>query len=372
MKMRKYMVFALGAVLLVGCSSDKKAQLQELIKQRTQLDKQITALQNELEAENGKPKEKITTVAVKSINPALFKHFVEAQGMVESDNNVFIPAQAQGIVKRILVDEGDFVKKDQLLAQLDDEILVRNRAELVTGLELATTVYERQKRLWEKKIGSEIQYLQAKNQKESLEKKLAALDEQIALYKITSPINGVVDKVTLKEGEAAAAGYGAVRVVQPGKLKITASLSERYVGNVKVKDVVDVKFPSSNTVFSHRITAISQVIDPNNRTFDLEIRLPKALNEVKPNMMAVLTINDYTNEEALTVPLNVVQKDADGKFLFVVEQKGNNWVAQRRAITTGLYYKNRVEILQGLKDGDKVIVSGFSDLGSGQTVSIEG
>jgi len=372
MKTRKYMVLALSLALLAGCSTDKKTQLQELIKQRAELDNQITTLKKELEATNGKPQEKSTNVEVTSLKAGEFKHFVEAQGMVESDNNVFVPAQAQGIVKHIHVNEGDYIKKDQLLVELDDDILQRNRAELVTGLELATTVYERQERLWEKKIGSEIQYLQAKNQKESLEKKLAALDEQIALYKITSPIDGVVDEITLKEGEAAAAGFGAVRVVQPGKLKVTASLSEKYAGNVKVNDVVEVKFPSSEEVFSHRITAISQVIDPNNRTFNLEIRMPKAMEQVKPNMMAILTINDYTNTEAITVPLNVVQKDAEARFLFVAERKGNKWVAQRRDITTGLYYNNRVEVLSGLHAGDKVIVAGFANLGSGQTISIEG
>jgi len=369
--MKKYIVFALGLALLTGCSSDKKARLQEMLKERSELDKEIATLQEELKGAQGAQATKRTPVQTLTMEPSVFKHYIEAQGMVESDNNVFIPAQTGGIVKRIYVDEGDHVQKGQLLAQIDDEIVRRNREELLTGLELATTVYERQKRLWDKKIGSEIQFLKAKNTKESLEKKLAALNEQLALYQITTPIAGVVDAITLKEGEIAPAGFGAIRVVQPGKLKIAASLSESYAGNVQVNDTVKVKFPSANKQFSHRITAISQVIDPNSRTFTFEIRLPGTFEAVKPNMMAVLTINDYTRNDALTVPLNVVQKDSDSQYLFVANKKGDEWIAQRRAVTIGKYYNNRVEILSGVKAGDKVIVTGYSDLGNGQKVAVK-
>ncbi|MFO7938456.1 MAG: efflux RND transporter periplasmic adaptor subunit [Bacteroidales bacterium] len=369
--MKKYIVFALGVALLAGCSSDKQSRLEALLKERSELDKEIATLQTELNETNGHEAKKPTSVKVNTLKPEVFQHFIEAQGMVESDNNVFIPGQAGGIVKRIYVEEGDRVEKGQVLAQIDDEILRKNREELLTGLELATTVYERQKRLWDKKIGSEIQFLEAKNTKESLENKLAALNEQLELYKIVTPIAGVVDAITLKEGEMAAAGFGAVRVVQPGKLKIAASLSESYAGNVQVNDTVKVKFPSANKESFHRISSISQVIDPNSRTFDFEIRLPGQMEAVKPNMMAVLTINDYTRNDALTVPLNVVQKESDSQYLFVAVEKEGEWIAERRTVTTGKYYNNRVEILSGLDAGDKVIITGYGDLGSGQKVAVK-
>ena len=228
--------------------------------------------------------------------------------------------------------------------------------------------------LWDKKIGSEIQYLQAKNNKESLEKKLATVKEQYDLTKLYAPINGTVDEVTIKEGEAAAAGMGAIRIVQLSELSIRAKISENYITQIKVGDTVQVYFPVIDLKLTKKIKAVSQVIDPQNRTFEVEIKITEIAQAIKPNMLAVLTINNYTNPKALTVPLNIVQKTGDNFFLFVAKEepdsKGTRWLAERRTVVPGEHQGDRFEIVKGLKAGEQVVVFGYQDLADGQTLML--
>jgi RND family efflux transporter MFP subunit len=275
------------------------------------------------------------------------------------------------MVKRLYVRQGDRVTEGQLLAELDGAVLESSLAELQNSLNLATTIYERQSRLWEKNIGSELEYLQAKNNRDNLEKRLNTLQEQYRLTKITSPIDGMVDDVLIKEGEMAMAGRGAIRIVQLSKLKIRASLSENYISRVRKGDPVRVSIPVADRTLNLTIDAVSQVIDPNNRTFNIEILLPAREQNLKPNMLAVVTINDYTNPQALTVPQNAVQETGDSQFLFVAEKQDGRWVARRRTVTPGEAYDNRLEILDGLKAGEIVITFGFQNLADGQPVSIQ-
>jgi membrane fusion protein (multidrug efflux system) len=199
----------LGAFILTACGPrDKQSQLQRMERQRDALNEKIELLKAELDqGRNGEPKvrEQLMYVAVSEVKPEVFQHFIKVQGTVESDNNILVPAQASGIVKKILVDKGDRVTKGQLLAELDGAIYERNIAEVENALNLAITIFERRKRLWDKNIGSEIEFLQAKNNKENLEKRLETIHEQYQLTKITSPISGNVDDVLIKEGEMA--GY---------------------------------------------------------------------------------------------------------------------------------------------------------------------
>jgi membrane fusion protein (multidrug efflux system) len=309
-----------------------------------------------------------------TVRSRMFKHYIQVQGTVESDNNIFIPPQASGVVEKIYVKEGDKVVKGQLLAELDGAVYESNIAELENSLKLATTIFERQQRLWDKKIGSEIQYLQAKNNKEGLEKKLETVKEQYKLTKLTAPINGTVDEVRIKEGEAAAAGIGAIRIVQLSALKIKAKLSENYISQVRKGDIVDVYIPTIDLRFKQVINAVSQVIDPQNRTFDIELKIHEISNEIKPNMLAVLTINDYSNPEALTVPVNILQKTGEDFFLFVANNKdgseGNQWIAERRNVVPGKSQSDRFEITKGLKAGEQVVVFGYQDLADGQTLML--
>jgi len=363
----RIILLAVG-LLLAACSTTQQEKLNQLMAERDALNAQIEKLQREINS--GPQSGQIQTVQVQPILAGRFQHFIKIQGTAESDNNILIPAQASGVVKKIHVREGQRVQKEQLLAELDGAILENTLSELEVNLTLARTVYERQNRLWEKNIGSEVQYLQAKTTMEALEKRMATVTEQYQLTKITAPIDGTIDEIMLKEGEAVGAGYGTIRVVNPTDLKITANLSEQYMGKVQVGDSVQIELPANAIRCASTVRAVSQVINPQNRTFPIEITLPRTAANIKPNMLAVLTIKNYENPSALTVPVNVLQKTGDSYFLFVAKHESNVWRVARRTIQPGLNYANVVEILSGLQAHDFVVTEGFQNLADNQEVHV--
>ncbi len=373
--MNKTAFYILSVLLLfASCATDRQAKLEELKAKRDDLNAQIAALEKEIEEEGGKlngENQKIVSVKTQTIKKDVFKHYLEVQGTIESDNNIFVPAQSGGIVTRIFVKEGDKVRKGQVMAQLDGSIYQRQIESMNSQLALAKTAYERQKRLWDQKIGSEMQYLQAKTQKESLQKQIEALREQYRLTLISSPISGTVDEVKIKEGESAAPGFGAIRVVQLSELKITASLSESYISSVHEDDTVKVRIPSIDKEFEQPIEAVSKVIDPNNRTFNIELKVPKDIKDIKPNMVAVLTINDYTNTGAIVIPLNAMQKTGDDNQVFVIQKNSSKTIAERRSVEPGKYSNDKVEIVNGIEPGEEIITFGFTNLSDKQEVMIE-
>lgn len=374
--MKKITIFLFLTILTISCSSgNKQAQIAKLEAQRDALTEEIEQLKQSIFQENGEIEdEKIKYVEIIQIEPRIFKHYIKVQGIIESNNNIFTPPQASGIVKKIYVQKGEKVLKGQLLAELDGSIYESTIMELETNMELATTIFERQERLWNKKIGSEIQYLQAKTNKESLGKRLITVNEQYKLTKIFAPISGTVDEVNIKVGEAATAGMGAIRIVQLSDLKIAAVLSENYISQVKKKDSVHVHIPVLDKSLNMTIKAISQVIDPENRTFNIELKIPENKFSIKPNMLAVLTINDYTNPAAITVPVNIIQRTSNKQFIFVTNEdsefSGEKFEVEMRYVKTGKYYDNLVEITEGLTAGEIVVFFGFQDLADGQIVMV--
>ncbi len=199
---------------------------------------------------------------------------------------------------------------------------------------------------------------------------MATLKEQYKLAKIFSPLSGTIDKVLIKEGEMAAAGMGAIRVVQLSNLKIKVDLSEIYISRIKKKDLVHVSIPVTGGEFDLRVDAVSQVIDPENRTFQIEMKIPKSETGIKPNMLSVLMINDYSNQEALTVPVNIIQETGAGKFIFVAEQKNGDWIGRRRSVRTGKNYNDQIEVLSGLQEGEHVVTVGYQNLADGQNIAV--
>lgn len=373
MKKNIVLISVLITMLFSACGPrDKQSELARLEAQQEALSARIEALKAEIaRATNGDFQEELAYVRGVEVQPELFQHFIQAQGTVESDNNILVPAQSNGVVKKIHVRQGDRVNRGQLLAELDGAVLESSIDEMTHALALLTTIYERQSRLWEKNIGSEIEYLQAKNNKENMEKKLDTLKEQYELTKIYSPIDGTVDNVLIKEGEMAAAGRGTIRIVQLSRLKITVSLSENYISSIAIKDPVKVQIPVIGKEMDLKIDAVSQVIDPYNRTFQIEILIPSREKDLRPNMLSVVTINDYTNPDALIVPQNVVQDTGADQFLFVAEKQDNGWIARRRTVGLGENYADRVEVKDGLNAGDFVITFGFQTLADGQPVSFQ-
>jgi len=365
----------MSLVLITACGPQgREARLSRLEEQRNALNEKIVRLKAEMAGTpSSQPgvSEQLATVRIEQVAPTVFRHFVTVQGTVESDNNILVPPLSPGLVKKIHIEVGERVSAGQLLAELDASVLESSIVELEHSLELAATIYERRQRLWDKKIGSEIEYLQAKNNKEGLEKRLKTLQEQIKLTKITAPISGHIDDIRIREGEMAPAGIGAIRIVELGKLKIIAALAENHISRVKRGDGVMVRIPALNREFDGTIHAVSQVIDPKNRTFQIEIKMPAGEQGLKPNMLAVLTVNDYTNPSAMVVPQNVVQETGTEQFLFVASPQDGRWTARKRIVRTGESYGDHVEIASGLQAGERVITVGFQKIADNQAVSVD-
>ncbi|NCA84850.1 MAG: efflux RND transporter periplasmic adaptor subunit [Clostridia bacterium] len=360
------------AVASCGNNQDGAEKLKDLREQKTALEQQIAELEKQLAAEGRDPNQgrKIPAVTAQTMSPKKFEHFIEVRGSVESDNNIFVPAQRPGIVTRVLVSPGDRVKKGQLMAELDNESISQTIREIKNGLGLATTLYERQKNLWDQKIGTEVQYLQAKTSKEDLEIKLKNAQSELDKTRIYAPISGMVDVVTLKEGEAASPNAGAIRVSNLSKQKVVAKISESYLTDIRVGDSVKVTFPVNDLQLKTKVSAVSQVIDPDNRTIDLEVLLPDD-NRINPNMLAVLTLTDYTNPSAMLLPINAVQQAENRNYVFVARKNNDAWVAELRDVKLGRYSENEVEITEGIIPGEVVITFGFNNISVGDPVKVD-
>lgn len=363
---------ALAVITLASCggASSGTAKLEKLKTKQAELAKEISALEKEIalanpEAVTIRQKDIVTT----ALAPRKFDYFVQTQGMVQSEDNILVSAESMGVITSVFVKEGQSVKKGQVLAQIDNKITLRSIDEVKSGLQLATTIYEKQKNLWDQKIGTEVQFLQAKNNKENLEKRLATLNEQLDMSRIKTPINGTVEQVNVKIGQNAAPGAPAFRVINTTDLKIVASVSEAYVTNIKNGDKVKVSFPDLNKEIEARVTFVGRNINPLSRSFPVEINLP-SLTELRPSMTAVLRVIFNTEPQALCVPINVVQEINGKKIVYVAEMNGQQLVARRKEIEVGGVYDNLAEVKSGLKPGDKLITVGYQGLNDGEFVKI--
>lgn len=370
--MKKVLIFSVLTVLFFSCSQpDKKQQLAGLKKKQQELAAQISQLEAELSAEGytaGKKESK--PVEIITISPSHFDHYIEVQGSVKADDEVIVPSEMAGTFKKVNIKEGDFVNAGQILAEIDSEILNKSLQEVKSSYELAKTVFERQQRLWDQKVGSEIQYLQAKSSKESLETRIATVEEQILKTKIKSPISGTVEEVPVKVGQMAAPGSPVARVVNFSNVKVVADLAESYSSDVKVGNDVVIHFPDVNEDILSKISFTGKYINPVNRTFSIEVPLKQSKVEYRVNMVAVVKINDYQNPEAIAVPVNIIQNSKNGKYIFVVKQNGSDNVATRQVVEVGQIYNGLAEITTGLISGDQVISQGYQAVNDGQIVTI--
>jgi RND family efflux transporter MFP subunit len=360
-------------ILLAACSStvDKKAELDKLYKEHDQIADQIKKLEAQLKISDS-ASVKFTDVNITEVKTSEFDHYIEVQGKVDGEDNVAIAPQMPGVVTTVNVKEGDMVHKGQVLAQLDDNVLQQQIAGINQQLAFATNIYNKQKSLWDQKIGSEVQYLNAKNAKESLEKTLATQQQQLEMYKIKSPINGTIEEVGVKVGQMAAAGAQPVfRVVNFSSAKILADIAEVYAPKVKPGNNVLIFFPDFNEEMKSNIRFSSKYINPTSRTFQVEIRLGPSKVEYRANMIAVVKINDYHKNEAIALPVNLVKESQDGKYLFLTSEVGGKLVAHKQKVEVGQIYNGLAEITSGIKVGDKVISTGYNSLVEGQPVRIK-
>ncbi len=354
-------------------AAKKKEELAELKSQQHELKEEITKLEEEiskLDPEFAKQNRKATLVTTVPVTSGKFTHMVEVSGSVKSKKNVILSTQSVGAILSVNVIEGDFVKAGQLIARQDNQILQKQLAQLETQHELAAEVFRKQANLWEKQIGTEIQYLEAKNNKESLEQQIANVKAQISKTYVKAPFNGTIENVFVNEGEMAMGGTRIAQIVNHSGLYVSADVSESYVNSFKKGDSVIIEFPAINETIKSRISAIGQVIDLQNRTFSVEVQLPKIDFKVKPNLIAVLKIKDFEENNTSIVPTNLIQQDMSGEYVFITENSGEQVVAKKAHIKSGMTYKNNTMIISGLKGGEDLIKDGFKEVIDGTPLKI--
>jgi len=365
-------------MVVSGCSKTgntidaKKAELDKLKSQLVEIQTKIKGLEKEisLSGKNGDGGN-IVYVNLQEIQPELFKRFVDVQGTVESQKASTISTKMAGQIVKVYVQTGSSVKTGDMLLKIDDQLMLKGLDEAQNGLEFATTMYEKQKRLWEQKAGSEVQYLMAKNQKEQLEKRISSIKEQLEYSKIIAPFSGVIDGVVPKEGELVSPGLPLIKLTSMSDVKVTAEVSESYVSSMNTGDPVIIHFPDLNLNIEAKISVITRLISSTNRTFKVEIRLPSVPAGMRPNLFCSVSINDITKNNVILAPLAYVQKAGERSFVFVAEDGNGIVKAKKVFVKTGLSYKDKIEILEGLKPGDKIITAGAFDVADGQTVSVK-
>lgn len=360
--------------LMVACSAtsddlrkQKEEELKQYKKELSDLKKKIARLEEDLQAgaESG-----VVSVVTTPIEKQLFEHFVDVSGQVEADQNIIVSPEANGKIVSILAKEGDQVKKGQVLARLNTEAIERSIAELKINLDLASTTFKRQANLWEQNIGSEMEYLKAKSDKESLEQKLEGLQAQLDLAVVKAPINGVVDEIIQKQGEMAGPSAPFARLVNLDQIYITADVSETYLQKVHAGEAVGIEFPVIDKTIEGEIFRTSSVIDPGSRTFRVRVNLSNGTNEIKPNMLAILKIKTFSADDAIVVPSILVKKDFTGEFLFKAIQENGKWVAKKQYIQSGIKDNNSTVVVKGLQAGDKLITKGYAQVVDGSFISM--
>lgn len=374
----KKIIYLLLIVVMAACAennstpselSELQARRDELRDQYNELGTEIKALEEQISAlDTNRRKTLVTVVPAKKDT---FRHYFEVYGNVDVKRNALLVAESPGNVEEILVRDGATVNKGQVLIRLDDALIRKNLAEVETNYELAESLFERQDRLWQQNIGSEVQYLEAKNRKESLESTMATLREQLDKTTIRAPFSGVVDEVMIKVGEMAGAGMPVVRLVDLSEFHIEAEIPETYSSSVKKGN--DVEVVVSGDTLQAKVTTVGSYINPANRTFRVLIDVASAESgRFKPNQLTILRINDYSAADAVILPSVVIQQDSKGEnFVFVAEEDGSGEKrAQKMVLQTGRTYNGQTEILSGLDGDENIIARGSRSVRDDQAIEV--
>jgi len=377
---RNIILFSVLATLAISACGGKKtndenkqAKLDALKKEIATLQSEASAIEKELNQKSGKPNGK--EVEITEIKKGVFQSYIMIEGSADANESTIATPKVPGTIVRVLVQPGASVTAGQILAQLDNITISQGRNELQQQLIFVTTLFEKQKRLWEKGVGTEVQYLSVKNQKESLEKSMKTLETQIDMYNIKAPITGTLESVDAKIGQAVAPGIPLFRVMNLSNIKIKADVAESYSKKVKAGDKIKIFFPDLETEIDANISFASKYIDPLNRTFRVETKLPHVDN-LKPNMIAKLKIIDYENANTISVSSNCIQTTESGSYVVIAKAQSNAkgdatafFVAERRTVTAGKSSDGHTEILTGLNVGDLVITTGYQELNNGQAIT---
>ncbi len=377
MKNNLFLLFIL--VFLVACGGKKEhdlntlegksARLTELKDQMVAAKTEIEKLEKEVAVLDPKVREnKVTLVTFEPVPLVPFVHSIDLQGAVRADQEMMITPKGMGTITKILIQNGDRVSAGQVIAYLDDAMMQKGMSEIQQQLDFARTAFTKQKNLWDQGIGSEMQYLQAKNGVEALEKRIATMNEQNGSNIVRSPISGVIDEVYAKVGSATAPGAPIAKLVNFSKLKVQAEVAEAFAGKVRQGNTVQLNFPDINKNINATIKYIGNTINPVNRSFKIEMPIAGGQNGIIPNMVAIVKIIDYQKAKAVVIPVTMVQKGANGDFVLIAVDENGKKVAKRQVITVGQNYDGKVEVISGLKGGEALIMSGYQDLNEGDAV----
>ncbi|MBT2556348.1 efflux RND transporter periplasmic adaptor subunit [Hymenobacter sp. ISL-91] len=360
---------------LASCGTkDPAAELVKLKQEQASTQAKISELEAKTGTAGAEAAVQATPVSVIKVANEDFKSYLEVQGRVDFDQNATVSARAAGTLTTLSVKRGDQVRKGQTLATVDAAVLDASVAELKVRMDLAKVVYEKQKRLWDQQIGTEIQFLQARNNYRALQSNLATLNRQRELYRVVAPFGGTVDDVLPKLGETVAPGAPVVKLLSnSGSGKIVVDVSEAYANSIKVGDKALVTIPDlGESDLNATVRVVTSTINPTSRTFTIELRLadPGKAGRLRPNMVTNVRILNYNRQNATVLPVDLVQRDEQNSYVLVVDDKGGKKVAAKRIIKVGNTYNGKVEVTEGLQTGDQVISAGYQSLNEGQSISL--
>lgn len=381
---KSFLVLAL-ATLAVACGDskkenagklgEKKAELAKLQSESAKLLEQITKLEEEIaKLDTGATKvEASKLIATTAVSPQDFNHYIELQGRVDADDISFVtPRGMGGQVKALFVKQGDMVSKGQLLLKLDDRVVTQQLEQLKTQLNFAEDIYKRRQNLWKQGIGSEVELLSAKNNVDNLNKQIELVKEQLNMTNVYAEVSGFVNTMNARVGQVFQGVTGAtpdITIINTSRLKVITDVPENYLSKVNKGSRVEISIPDINKNFSSTISFIAASINPASRGFSTEARLP-ADAAIKPNQLALVRILDYAAPSAMVVPVNLVQSDEKGKYVFVAVTEKNGMVARKKAVVVGQVQGDFVEIKNGLVAGDQLVSQGYQGLYDGQKVSL--
>ncbi len=373
--MKKLLFIIATTLIIIGCSkntdAEKKSKIKELKEKRTKIQSELMKIDEELATLEVKKKIE-TLVTVQTVNDTIFSHYIDIQGNITTKENILIQPEMPGTLLALNVKAGQHVSKGQVLARVDDAGMSQQLASIENQAALAKTTYERQKNLWDQKIGSEIQYLQAQTQMISAQKSVMQMKAQLGKTVIKAPFSGVIDEVFVERGQVVAANpQGLMRIVNLSDMYVQTSIPESYVGKLKIGSIVNVIIPSIGKKSIGRVRQIGSNINPTNRSFGIEVSVANNDNLLRPNQVAKLQIVDYTKNNAIVVPTNTIQEDGEkNKFVFIVDQATKKTgIAKKVVVKTGQSGNNVTEILAGISANDIIIVEGMNTISEGMKLN---
>ena len=354
-----------------GSLAEKKSTLEALMKDRDALSTKIVALENEIELlDSSSSNEKMKLVEFLALANQDFSHYIELQGKITTENIYYVtPRGMGGQVKSMFVKQGDRVKKGQLLMKLEDGIIQQNVKQVESQLSFAKNIFSRQENLWKDGIGTEIQFLSAKNNVESLEKQLSLVKEQLSTTNVVAEAPGVIDVVSIKVGETfMGSPLAGITIVDPSVLKATVDVPENYITKFKKGMKTIISIPDINKSINSEISLISETINITSRSFIAECKLI-GVKDIKPNQIAIVKVLDHESKNAIVIPVETVQTDEKGKYVFIFSNENGKNIARKKSIEIGEFYDELIEVKSGLSTGDKIITKGFQGLYEGQNLA---